>query len=243
MIILHVGKIGEGKSYSCTWEVWKWLKKGVDVYVNWNIDMNKYLEYKERSIIWRFLNRKRQWGNLYHFKELDEIYQMRNGQIYVDEAHRWLNARDYEKTPPDFIARMSQSRKFKTDLHFICQYPDQIEKVVRKLCNEVIVHKRFFWFFTYKTFDGKFIDKIDADPAKPPPSLMKGWTWFRPSFAKVYNTFEILGKEFEKYNGIPLWNKEIYQQYKNSKVIDSKLAKLRKSVLNIWHKKTKNTNT
>jgi len=213
MIVLHIGKIGEGKSYSCTWEIWKWLRKGVDVYANWDINFTSYLKKRERSFFYRFINRNRKWGKLYFFTNIQDIYGIVNGQIYIDEAHTWLGSREYRDTPKEFITKMSQSRKYKTDLHFICQYASQIESVVRNLCNIVVVHTKFFGLMRFKEYDGIYINSLD-EPEKKPKSIITGWVIFRKAFANSYNTFQILGNNFPPFSNTPVWSIEQYRKLK-----------------------------
>lgn len=215
MIYLHFGKIGQGKSYSCTNQILEFLEKGIDCYADWTIDPTPYFLYKHNKLWFRFKNyvkklfkkyKPPEYGKLYRYRYLDDIYGIANGQIFMDEAHKYLNARFWEKTPPEFIQKMSQSRKFRTDLHFITQYPDQIEKTVRKLCNEAIKHSKWWKLLLWKEYDGQYIDKIDQDPENKVKTIASGFKIFKKHIAECYDTYELLGTDFKPFDGRPTWD-------------------------------------
>lgn len=217
MIYLHVGQIGSGKTYSATWEIYQEILKGTDVYVDWPIDLNSYIIKKENSLWAKFKRligiKTRKYGRLFYYKELSDIYGISNGVVYMDEAYKHINARKWENTPSEFIQKMSQSRHYHCDLHFICQYPNQIENVVRNLANIIVVHSRFIWFFVHKEYDASEIDRLKPSEVNPPKSFYTGITLFRKSFAKIYDTHAKPEQDFKPYDKPPVWSIEIYKNW------------------------------
>jgi hypothetical protein len=51
MITLRCGKLGQGKSYSATRDVWNTINNGFDAYVNWKIDFTAF--YLRETSGWR----------------------------------------------------------------------------------------------------------------------------------------------------------------------------------------------
>ncbi len=215
MITLHTGKLGTGKSYSATRMVWKTINQGIDCYVNWPIDFTDYVLHRERSLLgkvswlWKkvtFGNEK--MGKIYYFDKLPEIYGIQNGELFYDEAHADLNARDWQKIPRDFVKKLTQSRKYHLNMHFITQHQGQVDLIVRRISNEIIIHRKFFRFFFWKAYDGEKIE-ILSNPTMPPPKAEGfGVTIFTKRFAKCYNSFGIFGDRFDPYDKGPMWEYE-----------------------------------
>jgi len=128
----------------------------------------------------------------------------------MDEAHRFLNARQWEKIPPNFIKKMSQSRKYATNLHFVTQHQNMIDVNIRRLCNEIVIYKKFGRIMYYNSYDGAYIDQLDKDPALKPKSSGFKIYWFSKAFAQSYDTYKIFGEKFEAYQADPLWSFEVY---------------------------------
>ena len=136
MITLHTGKLGVGKSYWATREVWKLIHKGKDCYVNWKIDFTDFYKRKRRNPFYRFSNPYFKLGRVYYWETLDDLARLRNGEVFFDEAHMSIDARDFAKLPKSFKTKLTQSRKYGLNLHFISQHSQQIDVVVRRLANE-----------------------------------------------------------------------------------------------------------
>jgi len=134
-------------------------------------------------------------GKVYYWKNLEDIYGISNGEIYMDEAHRFLNARRWEKIPDEFIKKMSQSRKYGCNLHFITQHQNMVDINVRRLCNEVIIYKKFWRLFYYHAYDGGEIEQLE-NPLRSPKTTSFKMRWFNLNFAKCYDTFKIFGEKF-----------------------------------------------
>lgn len=230
MIFLHAGKVGQGKTFSCTAEILQHLYNGIDVYADWSINPQPYFStkiFKLKHKIKTFLcNLFRlppiKYGRLFRFTELEDIYGVSYGEIYIDEAHRWLNARKFEDTPPDFISKMSQSRKYHTNLHFITQHPMMVDIAIRRVCNQLVVHKKFFRILYYKIFDGMYINSFDR-PEKPPKSDFWGFRWLSTTIGKCYNTYEILGTTFNNWQTFPVWQFSQGFVVKNTNKLSNKI--------------------
>lgn len=205
MIILHTGKLGVGKSYSATAEVWKLIHNGKDCYVNWKIDFTKYFLKKRRGIWYRIWNPVRIIGKVYYWETLDDLYKIRNGELFFDEAHMSIDARDFSKLPKHFKTKLTQSRKYGLNLHFISQHSQQIDIAVRRLANSIIVHTRFWKFMWWREYDGEVIENL-ANPLLPKPkSIGFGFYLFSKGLARSYDTMALF-KPFEPFSSQPIWD-------------------------------------
>lgn len=216
MITLHTGKLGVGKSYWATKDVWKKIVQGKDCYVNWRIDYTDYYTYRTtswRGFLWAlwikctFANTK--FGKVYYWETLDDLYTIRNGEVYFDEAHMAVDARDFARLPKAFKTKLTQSRKYGLNLHFITQHQGQIDIAIRRLANSIVQHKKSWKLFYWKEWDGEAIE-ILMNPGLPQPKSQGfGFYLFNIKLAKSYNTFALFD-EFKQYTGKPMWSVSSY---------------------------------
>lgn len=219
MITLHTGKLGVGKSYWAVRDVWKQVVRGKDCYVNFPINFDSYYHYRTsglRGLLWalwiRFTFGNRKFGRVYYWETLEDFYQLRNAEVYFDEAHMAIEARDFAKLPRSFKVKLTQSRKYGLNLHFISQHQGQIDIAVRRLANDIMVHKKLWKLFYWKEYDGEAIE-ILSNPefmaVKPPKSLGFGIYPFSKKLAQSYNTKELF-EPFENYKKEPMWSTSMY---------------------------------
>jgi len=105
MINAFVGKPGTGKTYSMVRLAVKQMAKGRDVYSNFYID-----ELKVKLLI-GFRKRKNPIGKLYFWKTINELVKIKQGEILMDEAQIYINAREFRNLPPEFQYKAQQHRK------------------------------------------------------------------------------------------------------------------------------------
>lgn len=214
MIVLHYGGLGAGKSAYCTYEVWKALLKGFNVYVNWPIDFSKFWLKKKRNLWWRMNNpgADKKFGKLYIFRSLDEIYGIKNGIIFYDEASLDLDARSWSTTPKEFRRKLVVSRKQRLDLHFIVQYPDQIDNTIRNLANIVRVYNHAFRFYYYTEYDGNKLQALNnpqyAEKIKRNNFPLFSTRWLSKTFLNSYDSWLEFGEEPPPFTGEPYWTVE-----------------------------------
>lgn len=237
MISLHTGKLGVGKSYWATREVWKYVLQGKDCYVNWKIDFSKYYAKRRRSLWFRFANPYFKLGRVFYWQTLKDLTEIWNGEVFMDEAHMSVDARDFTRLDKGFKTKLTQSRKYGLNLHFITQHSQQIDVVVRRLSNEQVVHTKFWKLFMWKRYDGEAIE-ILANPSMPKPkSITSGFYWFRKGIAESYDTFALF-EPFEKYKVDPMWdvNKVLEKKKtaKASEVMSHDLAASKQPAKKSW---------
>lgn len=217
MITLIVGKLGVGKTAEATLRIWKQLTKGQDCYANWEIDFTKYYEYRTtglKGFLWKWWiiifrrTRPENFGKLYYFPNLEEMYKIRNGAVFYDEAHMTIYARDFKALPKEFRTKLTQSRKYGLDLYFITQHSTQIDKNVRILANSMIKMSRLLHFLVFwKEWDGEHIDVL-ANPEmvaiSKPPAIGWGVHFMRKGILNSYDTKKIFDP-FAEFSDKPMW--------------------------------------
>src|SRR6185436_3521534 len=101
---------------------------------------------------YRLWNPLRNLGKVYYWSSMEDLYKLRNGEVFFDEAHMAIDARDFAKLPKDFKTKLTQSRKYGLNLHFISQHSQQIDVAVRRLANEYVQHTKFFRIFWWRSY-------------------------------------------------------------------------------------------
>jgi len=233
MISLIVGKLGVGKTYNATRMVFYDLREGNDCYVNWAIDFKEYLIKRETTLSFVFASWLRKvfrrprptFGRLFYYNKLSDVYGISNGCVYMDEAHADLFSRNWEKIPPDFVRKVSQSRHYHMNLVFITQHQGMVDLIVRRLVNEVIEIKKYWFLFYLKYYDGQYVDKI-SDPINPPKKIASSFWLFSRALAGCYDTFALLGTPFTSYEPREIWNYEAFQEWKDDLLQGLTLKKL-----------------
>jgi len=242
MITLHAGKLGVGKSYSATAEIWKLIHKGKDCYANWKIDFTEYFNRKRKNPWYRLWNPLHRIGKVYHWETMDDLYKLRNGEVFFDEAHMAIDARDFASLKPEFKRKLTQSRKYGLNLHFISQHSQQIDVAVRRLANDYVLHKKYWRLFVWREWHGEAIE-ILANPSLPQPKSQGiGFYWFSKRFAKSYDTFALF-QPFDPYKTEPMWDaqKLVSEQQKARKGLPSMSSKNQKQVIDFLPRKIKVT--
>lgn len=218
MITLHTGKLGVGKTYSATLEVWKQINAGHDCYVNWHIDFTKFYLHRGKSLLGKliWLWNKVTFGNekigkVYYWETMEQLYAIKNGELFFDEAHTEINARNWNKIPPDFVKKLTQSRHFGLNMHFISQHSGQVDVVVKRIANDMFIHKKFGRIMYYAVFDGEKIGRLeDSAWAENTKSDGFGIHIFNKRLAQSYDTTALskVKSKYPEYNEAPMWDAE-----------------------------------
>jgi Zonular occludens toxin (Zot) len=155
MIIIVNGKIGTGKTYGAVAAAVFKQERGRQIALNWevNLEGKTYVRYDGLN-------------------ELDDEWREKNGMellrgtdIYCDEAHKELGARDWEKLTPRLRNSFSESRKDDNNLIFVSQDYKFLDVYVRRLAEEVwTVGRMLCWTYWLK-----------AKEANPETGELKGW--------------------------------------------------------------------
>jgi len=131
---------------------------------------------------------------------MEEVTRLREGLVVLDEIQIYLNARNWDKLPPQFMLFLQQHRKRSLDILGATQSVKRADVVLRELVqvyykvNKVVSFtipksKLSMGFFYLREYDPDTMERGgDKTVVKP-----IGWPW--PIFAdpftlSVYNTME-----------------------------------------------------
>jgi len=141
MIEVFEGRLGGGKTYHAVKRMVKYLASGGVVCSNIALKMDAVAAYLRTCYSWEY-----QEGQ-YIFLEDEKINQFYRhtpsgtpecpSLVVIDEAHIWLNARDWANVLREMLIFLTQSRKCFTDIIFISQSALNIDKQIMRLVQYV----------------------------------------------------------------------------------------------------------
>lgn len=165
MINAFVGKPGMGKTYSMVCLAVASIEKGRDVYSNFFIDYPALIKYLETHKSFfcrlkeRFKKTKKVYGRLFFWKAISELVSIKSGEILMDEAQIYINAREFRTLPPEFQYKAQQHRKHGVNFWLGVQNIKRIDLVARELVNSVFEMHRVSCIFIQHEYDIEDIDK------------------------------------------------------------------------------------
>ena len=206
MITIITGKPGAGKTLFMTYKALEMIKKGYDVYANWQLDFSKYIQKKKLD--------EKKLGKVYFWSEIPELLHVKGGQIFIDEAQGYFDSREWQEMPPSakqkFSAHRHDVRKDKDgniiplDVWAGVQHAGNIDKRIRDLGQEYIEVKNLFsLLFMASYFELRDIkDEVIARRA-----IKRRIFFFNKAKANCYNTHEAVN--FIEYPKFPYYRKYI----------------------------------
>ena len=144
MIEFFSGTLGAGKTYHAVERHAEHVAKGGTVGSNVALKWDGFVRLVEHR--YGVTPRREQWIDLtdcpvaeFHKLTPAGTPEM-STLVVVDEAQLGFNARAWSKTSEDLLAFLTQSRKQMTDVIFISQSAENVDKQLRRLA-------QFFWSF------------------------------------------------------------------------------------------------
>jgi len=212
MINIVVGKPGAGKTYYLVKKAKKFLRQGRDVYSNFYINFDAY-DQKTRNSLGdrllalllrlryfrylhaRFLTKKnKRSGRLFFWNELDELLDIRGGEILIDECQIYFNSRAWKRLPFRLQYKFQQHRKhirknadgshMALNIWGAVQNVKRIDTVVRELVNNIYSLKKIGLLFISRLYD---IEDIDKERRK---AYRTSLFLFNKKLAACYDTFQ-----------------------------------------------------
>jgi len=124
MIEAFTGLPGEGKTYNMVRKAYKQHLSGRKVYANFKTTFATY------------------------YKELDEIYGVKDALILMDEAGIYLPAQAWNKIPFEFMRAIRQHRKGGNDLWYTAQDMQDVSTALRRVTQFQHDFEKFLFFCT-----------------------------------------------------------------------------------------------
>lgn len=209
MIEIFEGRIGGGKTYSAVERMAQYVSNGGACWTNVEINLEGF-----RALCWKRYGWEVQPGQMNVLSDEQMAVFHRHSPsgvpgkpslVVVDEAHLWFNSRDWCHTSKELLTFLTQSRKVHTDVIFISQSVNNIDKQFMRLVQ---------WVWTFRdlsTWKPKGLFGIRwplpqilqcqwdyASTAKEP--VKRYFKWKDKMIFGAYNTFSLL-REFPRLQG------------------------------------------
>jgi hypothetical protein len=125
------------------------------------------------------------------YKNLSEVFKVRQGVILVDEINLVCPSRWWNKFPPELAYFWSQTRKFSLDIYWTSQHIDRVDKIIREISNWVWTINRYpFGFFLARQYLPEHVTK-----ERRRHFTLKFFRLKKEVYTK-YNTFEAIDISF-----------------------------------------------
>lgn len=130
-----------------------------------------------------------------YWEEPQEIENIRNGILFIDEAHKYFPARGWQDFSPVFFDLITQSRHYDITIYFTTQDIDQIDINIRRnierlyFCQEILKIPKLF--FAYKT--------IELDTSIYHKQLDHSEKLEHKILGTKYNLFDLRPKHIKEY--------------------------------------------
>lgn len=189
------GRTGAGKSYYMAHNIRKDLFNGLDVDTTLDINADEVKKQFKKTLkykISKYIKRKPlKLGQLYKISELDDFIFIKSSRVYIDEGHRWFWNRLWEQLPKYIPAKIYEHRKYETSIFIGVQDVKSIDVLLRRLGDNAIQIKSFFFIQFIKFYD---IADIDKEKRK---SKRLQIIFRKPEIFKIFNSYE-KNTDFEK---------------------------------------------
>lgn len=199
MITIITGKPGAGKTLFMTYKALEMFLAGFDVYANFNLDFSEYIKAKKADT--------KKVGAVYYWSEVPELFPIKGGHIFVDEAQEYFDSRDWKDMAP------SVRHKFATHRHDIrqtqegkiipleiwagVQHVSNIDKRIRDISQEFVemknVRKKIFMCSYYEL-------KYLRDESVKRVALKRRFFLMNKLKANCFHTHAQIGKDYEEFD-------------------------------------------
>lgn len=137
MIEMYEGRIGGGKTYSAVRKMLEYMSYGGVVSTNITLNIERCREYCRKVHGVEIQDEQYQYLTeekigVFHRHTPSGTKEMPS-LVVIDEAHIWLNARDWANANRELLTFLTQSRKSFTDVIFISQSSLNCDKQIMRL--------------------------------------------------------------------------------------------------------------
>lgn len=209
---VYCGRQGSGKTIALSKHLYDLKKRYPKAIVVSNLKLNYFVGVRFNSkpeLLYRLdkLDPEHQYIYFSTMSQLEiALTNVNNGfkgVIYViDEIHTYFNSLESKNIPMFVFTEISQQRKQRKLIIGSSQLFTRMAKPFREQCDNLIMCKTMFGFFTKTTaFDGMTMD-MDYDGKLSGEVRRKGWFFHTRKLRKSYDTFQKVVSGAEQYEAI-----------------------------------------
>lgn len=215
MITQYYGRIGSGKTYAATSDIFDLLRRGQVVYANWKIhyegyDQRRSLAYLIFSIIFPWKKRlmffpadnlkyfefSETWAKSQGYKDWSDWFaHITDAHIFADEGHVMFDSYTATRMSIEKRAAILHTRHFNRSIHIISQRPTAIHVAMRANVNVFYRCEKKWAFgplvrFRRTEFQDMNNENVDEDEEKI--ISIKGY-WGKQKIFNAYDTRYLRG--------------------------------------------------
>lgn len=145
LIYLYSGTPGSGKSLHQAKDIYWWLRSGLPLLANFDIDTNKIKTNKDIEFYYIDNQILRPELLIKYSKIYFRDHKFKEGAIrlYIDECQLLFNAREWNKKGrAEWISFFTQHRKYGYDIYLVAQFDRMIDRQVRSLIEYEYIHRK-----------------------------------------------------------------------------------------------------
>jgi len=206
-INFYYGRIGSGKTYSATADIFDLLRMGHVVYANWKIDFQGYderLHWKSifyKTLFFRSLFFNFPKENLRYFDpddvDIKFLNQIANADIFIDEG-QWIFD-SHTTMPTDHKKLILHTRHYNRSLNIISQRTSAIRVDARGNVNRFFKCEMYsFWFGLFPRFKRTEYQDMtggDVDDSETAESVSVKTYFPKKAIFGAYNTYAMRGAD------------------------------------------------
>lgn len=191
-----------GKSYFMNYKVINFLKRGIDCYPNWPMDLTGLVPIKNRKL-----------GFCGYWDKTEALRFIKKGVIFFDEGSSYFEARNYAEMSIDDMVLFQQHGKDKLNIYISSQVRKRLDVSIRDLANSIIRIK-------------PYLAKNDDDPTRNKPPMFFTAVKIKPL------TFETKKEKYESLFPKPfLFKMDIAKRFDTWRKINYKEFNIQRSKL------------
>jgi len=182
MISLIEGRPGQGKTVFLTMKIIEALEKGRNVYANLTLNTDAM------PVAWR--------SRYTRVETMEEVTRLREGLVVLDEIQIYLNSRNWDKLPPQFMLFLQQHRKRSLDILGATQSVKRADVVLRELVQFFYTVEKLISFTVQGHGFGLFLlrqydpDSMEGDKQARQKQGWPSLVYADPFALRLYNTLE-----------------------------------------------------
>lgn len=216
-ICQYYGRIGQGKTYNATADIFDDLRKGEVVYCNWQIDYEGFDERKspvrlffgifsKRFYVFpkenlRYFKLSNEWARTQRKPDKNEFYEdfmdwfssRTDCKMYIDEGHVLFNSYEGVKMSMEKVTALLHTRHFNRTINIITQRPTAVHVSARGNVNVFYkCEKRLSWpFLIFRR--SEYQDMVNETVDEDSEPISKKTYFARKQILEAYNSQYLRG--------------------------------------------------
>jgi hypothetical protein len=215
-IAQYYGRIGGGKTYAASADIFDKARRGIVMYVNWKINYNGYdqtkslpyiilsliLPWRKRFYVFpkeniRYFELSDAWAKTQGYEDFTDWFASRTDcELFMDEGHIMFDSYQGTRMPIEKRAAVLHTRHFDRSINIISQRPTAIHVSMRANVNVFYKCQHLFTIgpfvrFKRTEYQDMLGETVDEDEEKV---ISVKWYWGKKRIFDAYDTKYLRGE-------------------------------------------------